>query len=872
MKQRNGKSAIKRITACVVAAVMIALSFGALFGCSLFDRDDSGEVEFSKNKLELSVGDKYDLSTITFVDYGTCVYSSSAPSVASVSGSYLTAKSVGSAIITARIRGTDSRATLRVSVLEEDSFTVNADGSLVQTLGNTENIVFTPAATGFASENDVAWYVNGTYAVTLSPTSSYTFTPTAAGEFEITAVCGDEFSVSETVRVYYDVDATCDYDGEAEQMSAPYSAIKLTAWAESNSLNPETYTEWFVDGVRVYGGSDAEYTYYPTAGMHTVTVRVNGKQRAIGGKTSLNIVCYGSVVPSNISVSYDNVYPHIYVSYDAVGDAAVEITSPTGSVVTVSQTELPYLFGENVFDAGDYIELCAKSSQGKYKLRVKSLGDGGILTESDYSDYFVFTQLPHAAESYIGNTYYDKDHYVTSDAEYINLFEYYVISRKKTSNVTVSFDCYLGYESTLSTDELWDTAFNIGATSGSYSGSGITKNGNVLHTSFRISTVNAPTKQTYSRIEEMMGSYSAQLHSNIPHINYDSDKYRSQNHVFPIDECERTQSVAYTDELYLAAENNTRPVPVSGSAAETVYERAREILRQIVTDDMTDAQKAHAIYDWVMWQVTYDTPATEVNRNGEAYSAYYLEGVFGNGQSPINGVTYYPYAVCDGMSKAYSLMCNIEGIPCMRVSGMAGSSVSGAGGHAWNKVCLDGEWYIVDCTWGDSTVEMRLDMRMQSYECAFHDWLFVTDEYAEDTHYEPYMYNYVKPSWGDCKVIYAPETSKTAYDVYKEMTYNGVAIDCRLYDDGDVAARYREIVTQFINAYTPRSTVYVPGRGNGVYSVNYESLEIKIEEYGLLTDSQYRSIATAAVKAVRPYADVEVVKTDSVVLVLVRDD
>ncbi len=867
------KYTFKRITAFILAAVMITLSFGALIGCSLFDRDPDGEVEFSKSKIELNVGDKYDLAHITFVDYGSCTYSSSDPSVASVSGSLLTAKSVGTAVITARVRRSGNEAKLRVTVLEEDGFTLGVSGSLVQTMGATENVEFTVSATGMAAGYNVSWYVSGEYQCSLAPSIPYTFIPVAAGAFVITASSeyGD-YEASETVRVYYDADASGSYDGEIYQTEAPYTPVKLTAWAEEHAFNPiDPYIEWFVDGARVYGGTATEYEYYPTAGKHTVTLKVNGKTRDIDGQSSLDIVCVGSIVPSDISVVYDNVYPHVYVRYDAVGSAAVEITSPIGNAVTVSQIDRPELFDENGFDAGEYINVCASSSSvGDYKIRVKSLGDGVALTESAYTDRYTFTQLPQNAEKYLRDLYLDRDHYITSDEEYVNLFEYYVINRTKIANAEVSFECYIGYQSDLTNEELWNSAFQIGATSGSYTGKGITKTGNVIKTNFKVSTVNSPTRQTYSRYSSE-DDYSKQLHANIPHINYDEDKYRPSNHVFPIDELERTQSVTYTDELYLAAENNTRPVPTSGSAADAVYRIARDILRQIVTDDMSDAQKAHAIYDWIMWQVTYDTPATEVTKNGEAYSAYYMEGVFGDGVTPIRGVTYDPYAVCDGMSKAYSLLCNIEGIPCMRVSGMAGSYAAFAGGHAWNKVMLDGEWYIVDCTWGDSTIDLRLGYAYESYECALHDWLFVTDDYANDTHYEPYSYAYVKPSWGECKVRYAPKTASKAYDVYKDMTYNGVKIDCRLFDDGSAEDRYYEIVTQFMNAYVPRSTIRVPGYKDCVYTLDYEALEIKLESEYVLTESQFRNIATAAVLAIRPTADVEIVISETIALVLVSD-
>lgn len=42
-----------------------------------------------------------------------------------------------------------------------------------------------------------------------------------------------------------------------------------------------------------------------------------------------------------------------------------------------------------------------------------------------------------------------------------------------------------------------------------------------------------------------------------------------------------------------------------------------------------------------------------------------------------------------------TLMCGIEGLPCVRVTGDE---------HAWNKVYVDGKWYISDATFGDTII------------------------------------------------------------------------------------------------------------------------------------------------------------------------
>ena len=77
----------------------------------------------------------------------------------------------------------------------------------------------------------------------------------------------------------------------------------------------------------------------------------------------------------------------------------------------------------------------------------------------------------------------------------------------------------------------------------------------------------------------------------------------------------------------------------------------------------------------------------------------YASGQYG-GQSAYEALVG-GRAVCAGYSRAYKLMCDIEGIPCMLVYGNA-SGGTGGGPHQWNIIKLDdGKWYEVDCTFDD---------------------------------------------------------------------------------------------------------------------------------------------------------------------------
>ncbi len=859
----------KRIAAVAVAAVFMLMPITALAGCSwIFDMLSDGYVDFTKTSIDLEVGDEYDLDDIISSNTDNYFIGSSNTAVAEVSGSVLSAVGAGVARITASLDNDySSTLTVRVSQKVETSVVLTAYGELVRTVGDSRPIVFSAATTGDAASDRLEWYINGVK-TDNGYSSALSLVPTEAGEYVITVKCvATGVSDSMVLRVYNAINAIAEYDGELEQ-NLPYTHIDFSVNISGDQSNPADIVEWFVNGKLVQSGEDRTFTLYPSAGEHVVSVKVNGVLRAFGDKKSVTVRCYGSVTPAAApEIVYDNVYPHIYIEYDVVGLAKVEITAPDGSMNEFSQSDARYAerFANGRFDAADLMDICADGGSGRsYKLRVKSLGDGDLLTESAYSPYLIFRQLPSSALAYLEYKYFDSDYYITSEEEYVDLLEYEIIFRSKSPSVRtkVSFDCYLAFTPKNGAEALWDNAFEIAATSGRYTSIDVYTEGNVMKTSFYINTINTPTRQTYGVYPQ--SSYSKQLHAVMPHINYDEELYRADDHEFPIDSVVNTATVKYSDELYLAAENNTRPVPVRGSSADTLYAMARNVLRRICTDDMTDAQKAHAIYDWIMWQVTYDTPATEIS-DGEAYSAYYLEGVFGDGATPIGGVVYYPYAVCDGMSKAYSLMCNIEGIPCVRVSGTAGNSVANAGGHAWNKVYIDGGWYVVDCTWGDSQGELTLNGRTSVYELGTHEYLFLTDAQADITHFEPY-------EAGVSNIDYAPQTADKEYCVYEDMVYNGTEINCYIARSEDVAERVDEIATEFARSYRKRNSVYIPGGpNNGVYSVDYEGIEIKVDDSVSVSLRTVTAAATLAVRSVLRTADVQVAVYDNIITILVKD-
>lgn len=192
------------------------------------------------------------------------------------------------------------------------------------------------------------------------------------------------------------------------------------------------------------------------------------------------------------------------------------------------------------------------------------------------------------------------------------------------------------------------------------------------------------------------------------------------DHEFKIDK-KPSFRVQTSEQLVYAVERGYSPYFVNAeSEAAKIYTKARTILSQIVNGDMTDAEKLLAIHDWIAINVIYDSElyeaATGKSSDIQGYRGFNLEGVFTDGR-----------AVCDGITKAFTLMARIEGIECIRVSGQMGGT-----GHAWNKVRLGDDWYVVDVTSDD--VIMTLGGVATKYEELRHTYFLTSDAKIASTH------------------------------------------------------------------------------------------------------------------------------------------
>ena len=117
--------------------------------------------------------------------------------------------------------------------------------------------------------------------------------------------------------------------------------------------------------------------------------------------------------------------------------------------------------------------------------------------------------------------------------------------------------------------------------------------------------------------------------------------------------------------------------------------RLKQIIKETVTDDMTDIEKLKALHDKVCSMVSYDTGNEDDKKNHLDISVFLNEK-----------------SVCEGYARALNLLLNEAGIKSCYLQ---------APDHAWNIVELGGHYFHVDSTWDDG-------------EKISYDWFLKSDD------------------------------------------------------------------------------------------------------------------------------------------------
>lgn len=729
----------KRFLKITLIAAVVALLCAALCGCSLIQGllHPEGKFALSESEITLKIGETYD---VTLSDGRTDEFTLSTSDKTKVEIYGRTSiKAVGktkTAVTITATNGKGDTAELKVNVDYADVSTVKIGvENQYQLLQSGE----TPKSVDFsATLND------GTNPDTVF---SWKFT-NGAGEEVATASGKTASYLPATGEIYF---ATVTAGGKSATVG--FCAVEeLLVYLDKYRVGTE---EKIVVRARYFdnsGKTAKAYVYDEDGNLISTTdleaIRSNGM-----GEVNDTIAAIGKEGNFTLKVDVDGVSREVnFVVKDNVAANHIEVgvtgnlSQTTAETVTFTATLSPakadvesvkWYVNDKYYSTGKTFSF-KPTNRGEHKVtaeinKITKTKTIVYLSENDEAWYY--------ASHFHDYGGYAQNRYITSKEELKNLILF--VLENKIAEITF----YAGYSTPETVKKDVSEVRDCVEESGIIPGYSLETSGNEFTIKFRffadeaglIETVNSPEYDAPDGfMDAVQNTYSK------PH--YDNVK-KERN--FYIDGVKETMSVSTSNMLYKAVAWGYKPVFMGSQAdnLQQIYDNAKDALSYIVSDEMSEYEKVHAIYDYIIYNVRYDHDCANAEdkyvsgnlslNEKMKYYGYYLEGIFLN--------KFYKkdmHAVCDGKSKAFVLMCGIEGITAVRISGEASSDGKNFGGHAWNKVLLDlngtgdKEWYFVDTTWGD--------VGDDSKEFLSHAYFLLSDDEVKNTHVEKTGHGYPK--------------------------------------------------------------------------------------------------------------------------------
>lgn len=732
----------KRFLKITLIAAVVALLCAALCGCSLIQGilHPEGKFALSESEITLKIGETYDV-TLSNGRTDEFTLSTSDKTKVEIYGR-TSIKAVGktkTAVTITATNGKGDTAELKVNVDYADVSTVKIDvENQYQLLQSGE----TPKSVDFsATLNDgtnpatvFSWkFTNGAgkeVATASGKTASYL--PTAGEIYFATVTAGGKsatvgFCAVEELLVYLD----------KYRVGTEEKIVVRARYFDNSTSGKKTAKAYVYDE----GGNLISTTTLETIRSNGMG-EVNDTIAAIGkeGTFTLKVVVDGVSREVNFVVKDNVAANHIEVVANG------KLSQTTAETVTFTATLSPakadvesvkWYVNDKYYSTGKTFSF-KPTKNGEHKVTAeinKITKTKTIVYLSEHDEAWYYASHFHDYGGYAQNRY------ITSREELKNLILFVL------ENKIAEIKFYAGYATPETVKNDVSDVRDCVEESGIIPGYSLETSGNEFTIKFRffadeaglVPTVNSPEYDAPDGFTDaVQNTYSK------PH--YDNVK-KTRN--FYIDGVKETMSVSTSNMLYKAVAWGYKPV-FMGSQAENlkqIYDNAKDALSYIVSDEMSEYEKVHAIYDYIIYNVRYDHDCANAEdkyvsgnlslNEKMKYYGYYLEGIFLD--------KFYKkdmHAVCDGKSKAFVLMCGIEGITAVRISGEASSDGKNFGGHAWNKVLLDlngtgdKEWYFVDTTWGD--------VGDDSKEFLSHAYFLLSDDEVKNTHVEKTGHGYPK--------------------------------------------------------------------------------------------------------------------------------
>ncbi len=165
-------------------------------------------------------------------------------------------------------------------------------------------------------------------------------------------------------------------------------------------------------------------------------------------------------------------------------------------------------------------------------------------------------------------------------------------------------------------------------------------------------------------------------------------------------------------------------------APAQLRQEVTQLADYLVKPARTEREKARAIFRWITANIDYDA-----------------ENYFNGGQTLNNtaAVLSSGKALCDGYANLFKQLAERAGLESLMISGTTKGYAYHTRGelglvdHAWNAVKIEGQWQLLDATWGAGYLDGRKKRFIQEFEP--HYFLpapsaFIFDHFPDDPRWQ----------------------------------------------------------------------------------------------------------------------------------------
>lgn len=774
----------------LLLALFLTFILSVFCSCFSFKDDET-------NKVTLEVGQTYD-----FYYEENANYFSSDNQIATVDDNGLVqAKSVGKCIITASKSANIKK--LNVTVVEKsvptpdyfveikigETYTFNAQTSSVS---DNENVavmdlqgVITGVGVGVCritfEQNGVQKIIQVTVTEKVIPTQAYFSLDCDGGRItdEKWIDCGNgKYYVEENATLPVPVKEGYNfvgwYSGEEEikevlqggSAKAKWNLIKFKInyelnGGQNNPLNVSEYGYFQTEPITLYSPSLSGKVF---VGWFTNAEFTEKVTQILPSKTDITLYAY-------FSDYYEVTYKYNSPKNDGVIKVAVG-----------EKLSIPAVYAENGYFIEWFIDEACTVSYNFYDK-----------VENSFTIYG--KKFKEVSDGFFGFNDYKPDGVMDSEEEFVRYLDYIYFNQIETDVfVQMNYGEYDNYTKERLTEVLRSSTMPFESLSYATK----TVNGK-NYIAVSVTKKFPETLKTYTPTSYPQQIYDIEFSKLDGFVSERSDNFDD----FKYNKLEKTVSVENTNQLFYALEHRVKPIPVKNSGAEIALEKCKAILRKICDDTLTDVEKAKNIYTFLVKNVDYVLPIYNNSSDAMDYDAFYMEGILNNGAG-----------VCDGISKTFSCLMNMEGIRCVRTTSLD---------HAWNEAFINGKWFTIDATHGNVSTS-------NDYELLAYNNFMINET--------------IKESYGYSDGLRTEIIADGVYDYYANsyFTYNGTTYDYNIGSVEELSYLFRVAKqTASENSQTTFSVNFVLDYDSGT---NYSSIvsSAKIKAGMLLTEVNVYSI------------------------------